>query len=328
MHPNNQRYCLVNGINPIFLTRKQIEEIINLFSQNKDAELEENIGGIERNNYNCISKITEILKPYYNNGQRNDFVLSLSGWLRKLGLSFEIAEQIILNLAKNDEEKSNRLRTLSETYKKKDVDTIVGYSGLIKLLSFVCTEDDAKTKLDKVEQIIKENFDTSLKKDAKEQTTKKQTLETDLVILVRQNCVALFVDQFNKPYAAIKIRDHVENLPLDSYRFKNWLFALIYKETGNLSSSDMVENIIRVLKSEAEFSENTKTLELRVAKIDDYTFYYDLTNKDWSVVKITSEGWTIERKPPILFKRYSNQTPQTLPLFPILLFLRISNHQI
>ncbi|MGD1836628.1 MAG: bifunctional DNA primase/polymerase [Nitrososphaeraceae archaeon] len=312
IHPNNQRYYLVNGINPIFLTRKQIKKIIDLFSQNRDAETLLNIDCIERNNHNCIPEITEILKPYYNNGQRNDFVLSLSGWLRKLGLQFEIAEQIILDLSDNDEEKSNRLITLSETYKKNDIDEIVGYSGLIKLLLFSCTEADAKTKLDKVKQIIVENFGTSLNKKENKKNTKQQT-ETDLVILVRQNCDELFVDQLNKPHVAIKIKDHAENLPLDSYRFKNWLFALIYKETGNLSSSDMVENIIRVLKSEAEFSENTKTLELRVAKTDDYTFYYDLTDRDWKVVKITAEGWTIERKPPILFKRYSNQTSQTLP---------------
>ena len=85
----------------------------------------------------------------------------------------------------------------------------------------------------------------------------------------------------------------------------------------------MVENIIRVLKSEAEFSENTKNLELRVAKTDDYTFYYDLTDKNWTVIKITAEGWTIERKSPILFKRYSNQTTTNITFcFPILPILK------
>ena len=63
---------------------------------------------------------------------------------------------------------------------------------------------------------------------------------------------------------------------------------------------------------------NRKRLELRVAKTstDEFTFYYDLTNSNWSAVKITPEGWTIENNPPILFRRYSNQLPQVNPFLP------------
>ena len=67
-------------------------------------------------------------------------ILYLSGWLRKLGISLEVAEQIVIELAKDDEEKGNRIRTLYETYKKQDEDEIAGYSGLLKLLSYDCTD--------------------------------------------------------------------------------------------------------------------------------------------------------------------------------------------
>lgn len=77
IHENNKEYKLVNGINPILLTRNQIEKIILLFSQNDDTA-------------NDISQIIEILEPHYNNGIRNDLVLYLSGWLRKLGVSLEV----------------------------------------------------------------------------------------------------------------------------------------------------------------------------------------------------------------------------------------------
>ena len=76
-----------------------------------------------------ILQIIEILKPHYNNGIRNDLILYLSGWLRKLGVSLEVAEELINELAKDDEEKGNRIRTLQETYKKQDLDEIAGYSG-------------------------------------------------------------------------------------------------------------------------------------------------------------------------------------------------------
>ncbi|HEX6294784.1 MAG TPA: hypothetical protein VFZ46_06475 [Nitrososphaeraceae archaeon] len=57
---------------------------------------------------------------------------------------------------------------------------------------------------------------------------------------------------------------------------------------------------------------------MRVAKAEtengDFSFYYDLTNSNWSAVKITSQGWSIEKTPPILFRRYSNQLPQAIPV--------------
>ena len=165
IHENNKEYKLVNGINPILLTRSQIEKIIDLFSKNNDAA-------------NDISQVIEILKPHYNNGIRNDLVLYLSGWLRKLGVSLEAAEELINELAKDDEEKGNRIRTLHETYKKQDLDEIAGYSGLLKLLSYDCNEDDAKEKLKKVKEIIDKKFETNKdnKKEKEEEKKKKLIL--------------------------------------------------------------------------------------------------------------------------------------------------------
>ena len=38
-----------------------------------------------------------------------------------------------------------------------------------------------------------------------------------------------------------------------------------------------------------------------------------MINNNWSAVKITPSGWSIENSPPILFRRYSNQLPQAIP---------------
>jgi hypothetical protein len=301
IHDNDKAYELVNGINPILLTRKQIEKIIELFSKNNDT-------------VNDISQIAEILKPHYNNGIRNDLVLYLSGWIRKLGVSLEVAEELINELAKDDEEKGNRLRTLQETYKKQDLDELAGYSGLLKILAYDCSEDQAKEKLTKVTEILHNKFDTN-KNNKKEKEKDGEEEKIDITSLIKEYYVNLFVDQFNKPYIAIKINGHVEILGLDSQRFKNWLYRFFYENTGEISTEE-VENTIKILKAGAEFSENRKTLELRMAKLttDDFTFYYDLTNSNWSAVKITPEGWTIGNNPPIIFRRFANQLPQVNPI--------------
>ena len=148
IHENNKEYELVDGINPILLTRSQIEKIIELFYQNNDTA-------------KYISQVIDILKPHYNNGIRNDLILYLSGWLRKLGVSLEAGQEIINGLAKDDEEKDNRIRTLHETYKKQDLKEIAGYSGLFKLLTYDCREDDATEKLKKVKEIVDKIFGTN-----------------------------------------------------------------------------------------------------------------------------------------------------------------------
>ena len=42
--------------------------------------------------------------------------------------------------------------------------------------------------------------------------------------------------------------------------------------------------------------------------------YYDLVNKDWDIIKITCNGWSLEKNyPKILFKRHTVNKAQVLP---------------
>jgi hypothetical protein len=149
------------------------------------------------------------------------------------------------------------------------------------------------------------------------------------------------MDQFSTPYAAIEVGDHVETIPLKSSRFRNWLCKIFYNSNeGKILTSDNVTNVLSVLKARAEFdSEHTRTLNLRVATRpqeegeEPDTIYYDLTNKDWQYVKITSERWRIiesSKIMPMLFKRQPSQQPQVYPTtkpsdYPADIFHRFMN---
>jgi hypothetical protein len=135
------------------------------------------------------------------------------------------------------------------------------------------------------------------------------------LILAEDQCDELFHDQFNAPYAAILVGDHTEVLPLKSSRFRNWLCRLYYEFEGDVLSSETTSNVINVLKAKAEFEGKTRKLNVRVASITSnemFIIYYDLTDKDWFVIKVTKDGWDIQDA-PIIFRRYSNQQPQAHP---------------
>jgi Bifunctional DNA primase/polymerase, N-terminal len=142
----------------------------------------------------------------------------------------------------------------------------------------------------------------------------KGTIAQKALELAILQCSELFLDQFGSPYAAVKIGEHTETLPLKSVRFKNWLCKEFYESEDKILNSESVTNVLNVLKARAEFGGIARELYLRVANDsnDPYTIYYDLTNKDWETIRIMGSGWNIENAPTV-FRRYSNQQPQVYP---------------
>ncbi|MGC1932636.1 MAG: hypothetical protein WA667_26990 [Candidatus Nitrosopolaris sp.] len=143
-----------------------------------------------------------------------------------------------------------------------------------------------------------------------------------LLSLAEKQCQELFVNQYAEPYAAVKINQHIETLNLNHTRFRNWISKAYYEQEGTVPSSESITNVLNILKAKAEFDGNSKELHLRVAygvKEDETgtarttrtTISYDLTNKEWKAIKITPEGWTIE-KARIIFRRHNTQ-PQVYP---------------
>jgi hypothetical protein len=119
----------------------------------------------------------------------------------------------------------------------------------------------------------------------------KESTAQILLGLAEEQISDLFLDQFGTPYAAIEIDNHIETLTLKSSRFRNWLCRIFYNSQQDILGSETVTNVLSILKAKAEFESTTRNLSLRVAAVkeDPFTIYYDLTNKDWQVVKITPE---------------------------------------
>jgi hypothetical protein len=308
VHPNGNRYELLNRVSPAVLSRKQLEILIDTLRNGRKKECSSLPSEYKDNFYHlkdeAVNNIVSLLKPYYRYGERNDFTLYLSGYLRKRGVPIEDARRVIASLSEGDEERQDRIRTLEETYAKDDLTHIKGYSGLLVLLTEqLQDEQKAFDTLKKVGKILPD-------KDEKDEKDEKD----DTLQLVNKNCLQFFLDQYGAPYATVRLGDHVETMAMNGKRFRNWICKTKYDATNTLLGSETLASVLNVLKAKAEFENNTRNLYLRVAESNNEPFviYYDLTNSKWEVVKITPNGWSIE-KSPVLFRRYSNQLMQPYP---------------
>ena len=127
----------------------------------------------------------------------------------------------------------------------------------------------------------------------------------------------IFLDQYHEPYAWVQINAHMELLDLYTKRFEHWVYTnLISYDSFNhpiLPSPIEVTTVLDYLRANAEFNAPQKTLHLRVASIDEDSICYDLSNFQWQTVKILPQGWLIEDRPSVMFRRYGNQVAQVPP---------------
>jgi len=141
------------GLKPI---PKELEEKLkNLIVKAKTNEIEtkkEILTSKELSREKAVAlaeEVLELLDPYYVKGQRQNFVLYVSGVFRKSGVPKEVALEVIENFCKErrDEELKTRLEAVKHTYEEtKPEENVAGISGLIEVLG-ISEEDALKLKV-------------------------------------------------------------------------------------------------------------------------------------------------------------------------------------
>lgn len=300
IHKNGYPYQIIGTKEPALCDEFEIH-IDNICKKYRILYLEQRSDNVNyQSNNNCVIPIEDLFKPnakIYEGHNRHEALL-------------RVAESLI---------QRNKNILSWEQIKKMVYDWNQGHCiPPLNDKEFERQCKDALKFTTKTNDKAIENKGNSENDDNNNNSDKIQYADTDLLEKIKEDhCKELFVDQYNSAHVSIKIDDHTEVLSLNGRRFKNLLYRIFYNETKKLNA-EKIEGILNILKADAEFSGNIKKLDLRVAKTDDYTIYYDLTDKNWRVIKITTNGWSIvegkkESPIPILFKRYSNQKPQIIP---------------
>jgi len=164
------------------------------------------------------------------------------------------------------------------------------------------------TKHDNKKNISKEEK----KLQSIENKDQEETQKNGLVSMALEK-IELFHDQSNEAFAKIKTSNGNQIERVNSKSFKEWLGHTYYNQNGKVANSESIKSAINTLSGEARYNGKEYELHNRVAKYKG-AIWYDLCDERWRAIKITSKGYKIVKNPPILFRRYSHQSPQVDPV--------------
>ncbi len=116
-------------------------------------------------------------------------------------------------------------------------------------------------------------------------------------------------------YGVVKTNDHSEARNILTRRTEMWLKDAYDLENDDIFSDEVYKNALsRIVARAMHDNSERETIYNRIAMIGD-TIYYDLTTRDWKIVRIKDGKWEIipyDSTLPI-FDRKQHQQPQIIP---------------
>jgi hypothetical protein len=110
----------------------------------------------------------------------------------------------------------------------------------------------------------------------------------------------------------VGVDGHRETWPIRSKSFRRWLVRRFYEAMQGAPNSEAMKSALAVIEAKAQFDGSERTVNLRVAGIDD-KLYLDLADAQWRAVEIDAEGWRIIVDPPVRFRRAAGMLPLPAP---------------
>jgi hypothetical protein len=103
-------------------------------------------------------------------------------------------------------------------------------------------------------------------------------------------------------FATITIGGHVENWPVRSRDFREFLSGRYFAATGTAPGSQATEDALRVVEGAAKHNRPQHAVHLRIGEQDGAVFI-DLGDAAWQAVEVTSARWRVIDRAPIKFVR-------------------------
>jgi hypothetical protein len=114
-------------------------------------------------------------------------------------------------------------------------------------------------------------------------------------------------------YARIRVRKHIENIPLRSNAFRAWVTHQHVLETGRTVGKDSISDAIEALEGEALYGgAPTEEIHLRVAEHAGRIYLF-LGDQDHTVIQIDGQDWRVCPEPPVNFVKSRGMLPLPMP---------------
>jgi hypothetical protein len=145
-------------------------------------------------------------------------------------------------------------------------------------------------------------------KEIPEPQKKEPSIMQKLTNAIIDSEAVLFHDQLDDTYIA-PMGNGTSVIRLRSRAFKKWLAYFGKQILGKPLTHNVMTDVIADLEGEAQHTGKLRTLSVRVAEYDE-ALWYDLGKY---AVRVGSDRWQVEYRPPILFQRFNHQKPQVEP---------------
>ncbi len=134
---------------------------------------------------------------------------------------------------------------------------------------------------------------------------------TKIVDLFLKQEPALFHDERGVAYARLT-QVIPKTIRLRSMESRRQLAGLFYEQARRVPGGEALSSAVNVLEHMA-MEGPERVLHTRVAFHND-AYWLDLANTFCQAVRITKDGWTVENRPPPIFRRHAQQAPLPTPL--------------
>ena len=123
-----------------------------------------------------------------------------------------------------------------------------------------------------------------------------------------------FHNSVEETFVAIDKDKFYEVYRLEDKKYQMLIRKRFYDELGKAISKDNISQAIGVLEAKALYEGEELEVYKRCAEVDGVT-YYDLCNKESTIIRIDENGWSIDDSKQILFIRKNNMSEQEIPVY-------------
>jgi hypothetical protein len=132
--------------------------------------------------------------------------------------------------------------------------------------------------------------------------SKKESIATRIVTLVKESDAVLFHDADQVAYATVTVGEHAQTHPVRSRGFQLWVRRLFWEKQESAPPGQSLTDALGVLEGEALFAGPMIPVHYRVAG-DEHAITIDLGDDAWRAVQVTRDGWTVLDHHPLRFAR-------------------------